>query len=167
MNNLSTAADASNSVPNAFTTVDLVAGAAAELSLFRRSHRLTVRLRSFTAPDDLSGNQRRGSDRHKLIAMGIGPKNGMVGNTMVSAPLETAEDDSKAVYCRYIAIFAIYQSGKPAQSKAVVDHRFKTLDKHIDQYNTSGREVSKETVSSRSLNMSDTKSAVLVSRSNQ
>lgn len=74
----------------------------------------------------------------KLIALGIGPKNSAVGNTISSTPMETGSDDPTKVYCRYIAIFAIYSSGKPAQLKMVVDHRFKQIDKRIDQFKSQG-----------------------------
>jgi prepilin-type N-terminal cleavage/methylation domain-containing protein len=74
----------------------------------------------------------------KLIGLGIGPRNTMNGTTLASTPLETQGDDSKAVYCRYIAIFAIYSSGKPAQLKMVVDHRLKTIDKRLDQFKATG-----------------------------
>lgn len=73
----------------------------------------------------------------KLIGLGIGPRNTMVGGTMINAPLETQGDDSTQNYCRYIAIFAIYADGRAAELKAVVDHRMKTLDKRLDQYRTS------------------------------
>jgi prepilin-type N-terminal cleavage/methylation domain-containing protein len=75
----------------------------------------------------------------KLIAMGIGSRNGMVGNVMTSTPIEAQGDDPTQVYCRYIAIFAIYQNGtKPAQLKMVVDHRLKQIDKRIEQYGQTG-----------------------------
>lgn len=74
----------------------------------------------------------------KLIAMGIGAKNSAIGNTITSTPMETGTDDPTKIYCRYIAIFAIYSNGKPAQLKMVVDHRFKQVSKRIDQYKTSG-----------------------------
>ncbi|MBL8825570.1 MAG: prepilin-type N-terminal cleavage/methylation domain-containing protein [Planctomycetaceae bacterium] len=72
----------------------------------------------------------------KLIALGIGPNNSMVGNVMVSVPLDLQGDDAAKVYCRYLAIFAIYSNGRPAQLKMVVDHRFKQIQKRIDQYRT-------------------------------
>lgn len=74
----------------------------------------------------------------KLIAMGFGAKSSAVGNTITSVPMETSTDDPTKVYCRYIAIFAIYSNGKPAQLKMVVDHRFKQVSKRIDQYKSSG-----------------------------
>jgi prepilin-type N-terminal cleavage/methylation domain-containing protein len=74
----------------------------------------------------------------KLIAMGIGPNNSMVGNVMVSVPLDLQGDDPAKVYCRYLAIFAVYSNGRPAQLKMVVDHRFKQIQKRIDQYRSTG-----------------------------
>jgi prepilin-type N-terminal cleavage/methylation domain-containing protein len=74
----------------------------------------------------------------KLIGLGIGPRNSLVGNVMQSTPLDTQGDDPKQVYCRYIAIYAIYASGKPAQLKMVVDHRLKQIDRRIDQYKATG-----------------------------
>ncbi len=72
----------------------------------------------------------------KLIGMGIGYRNGLNGSVMASTPLQTDNDDPKAVYCRYIAIFAIYNDGTPAQLKMVLDHRMKTIDKNLEQFKT-------------------------------
>ncbi len=71
----------------------------------------------------------------KLIALGIGPRSSLVGNTIESVPLDIQTgDDPALVYSRYIAIFAIYSNGKAAQLKMVVDHRLKQIDKRLDQY---------------------------------
>jgi prepilin-type N-terminal cleavage/methylation domain-containing protein len=75
----------------------------------------------------------------KLIAMGIGPNSGLGGGVMATTPLDVQPgDNAKTTYCRYLAIFAVYSDGKAAQLKMVVDHRGKTIDKRISQYNQSG-----------------------------
>ncbi len=75
----------------------------------------------------------------KLIAMGIGPNSGLAGTVMATTPLDIQPGDSAATtYCRYLAIFAIWSDGKPAQLKMVVDHRGKTIDKRISQFNQAG-----------------------------
>src|SRR3569833_1260938 len=51
----------------------------------------------------------------KLIAFGIGPKNNMTGKTMAGTPLQSDTDDPASVYCRYIALFAVFNDGRPAQ----------------------------------------------------
>jgi prepilin-type N-terminal cleavage/methylation domain-containing protein len=76
-----------------------------------------------------------GSQAFYLVAMGIGPSSSIVGTLIASAPQETQGDDPAAVYCRYIGIWKVYASGKPAQLLAVVDHRSKTIDTNIQQFN--------------------------------
>jgi hypothetical protein len=71
--------------------------------------------------------------------MGIGPNSGLGGTVMATTPLDVQAGDSAATtYCRYLAIFAIWSDGKPAQLKMVVDHRGKTIDKRISQFNQAG-----------------------------
>jgi prepilin-type N-terminal cleavage/methylation domain-containing protein len=74
----------------------------------------------------------------KLVAFGIGPKNTMTGKTMAGTPLQSDTDDPASVYCRYIAVFAVFNDGRPAQLKAVVDHRFKMVDKNLEAYRQAG-----------------------------
>lgn len=72
----------------------------------------------------------------KLIAMGIGPNSGLGGGVMATTPMDVQPGDNpKTAYCRYLAIFAVYSDGKAAQLKMVVDHRGKTIEKRISQYN--------------------------------
>jgi prepilin-type N-terminal cleavage/methylation domain-containing protein len=74
-----------------------------------------------------------------LVAMGIGPQNGMLGNLMTTVPLDTQlGDDTKTVYSRYIAIFIAFSSGKPARLMMVTDHRGKQIGKLVTQYSTLG-----------------------------
>ena len=76
----------------------------------------------------------------ELIAVGIGPRSGMAGYSMTNVPLETDLDDPTQNYCRYIAIFAIYASGKPAQLKMVVDHKFRQIGQRIEQFKQVGEQ---------------------------
>lgn len=143
----STAANASNSGSGA--VVDLVSQAAAgslKVAELQSTGYYAPQIFKtiFPATVDSSGNQVPAGTvptNVKLIALGIGPNNSLVGNVMASTPLETDTDDPAVVYCRYIAIFAIYNNGSnptPAQLKMVVDHRFKQVDKQIEQFKSSG-----------------------------
>jgi type II secretory pathway pseudopilin PulG len=77
-----------------------------------------------------------GNPAYRLVAMGIGPYSSLVGTLLPSCPLDTQGDDPTQVYCRYFAIFKIYSSGKPAQLMTVVDHRCKSVDTQVGQFNT-------------------------------
>jgi prepilin-type N-terminal cleavage/methylation domain-containing protein len=71
----------------------------------------------------------------KLIAMGLGPNsNFSLGNV----PLISVGDDTTQVYCRYIAIFAIYSNGKGAELKMVTDHRMRPIDTVIADFKAAG-----------------------------
>lgn len=70
----------------------------------------------------------------KLVAVGLGPNSGFAyGNTI---PLDAQGDDTAATYCRYIAIFAIYKSGKAAELRMVTDHRLRPVDRLLSDYLT-------------------------------
>lgn len=148
----STSTDASNSGSGAL--VDLVSEAAAGVlkvaelqnagyyapAVFKAI--FPARIDSATGTSYTAGQY--DNTKVKLIAMGIGPNNSMIGNVMEHAPLETDTDVSSSTYCRYIAIFAIYNNGSnttPAQLKMVVDHRFKQISKHVDQFKSGGLQV--------------------------
>lgn len=68
----------------------------------------------------------------KLIALGIGPNNAAIGTTMASAPRHSAQTSD--FYGRYIAIFAIYDSGKGGELKTVVDSFGNTIDSNVTDY---------------------------------
>lgn len=68
----------------------------------------------------------------RLIVLGVGPRNAAVGNTMSSAPRHAMARLEE--YGRFLAIFAVYQSGKPAQLKVVVDSRRATIDTRVRQF---------------------------------
>lgn len=71
----------------------------------------------------------------KLLVVGIGAKTNLLGKIMVSAPTSAMQaDDSKATYCRYLAIFEVSQDGSPAKLKLIVDHRGRQIGARIDQY---------------------------------
>jgi prepilin-type N-terminal cleavage/methylation domain-containing protein len=137
---VSTATDASNSTGTA-PAIDLVNGAAggdlvmAELA-DTSTHPYVTAIRKACFPET-NGATPAGVPV-KLVAMGIGPRNTMVGNVMTSTPTETQGDNSKEVYCRYMAVFAVYGTGRPAQLKMVVDHRGKQVDKRIAQFAEAG-----------------------------
>lgn len=68
----------------------------------------------------------------KLVAVGLGPNSGFAyGNTI---PLDSQGDDAAATYCRYIAVFAIYKSGKAAELRMVTDHRLRPIDRLLSDY---------------------------------
>jgi prepilin-type N-terminal cleavage/methylation domain-containing protein len=72
----------------------------------------------------------------QLVAFGIGPNNGAVGETMASAPRHAEQDQE--FYGRYIALFAVYASGKPAELKAIVDSHGSTVESNISSYKKGG-----------------------------
>lgn len=145
---LSTATDASNSAGSASTNpvVDLTSAPASTTGLYvaeldynstSNPYVSTIFQRCFPDVAAVSGVYTPPSGT-KLIAMGIGPRSSLVGNTVESIPLDIQTgDDPALVYSRYIAIFAIYSNGKAAQLKMVVDHRLKQVDKRLDQYRKS------------------------------
>jgi hypothetical protein len=71
----------------------------------------------------------------KLVVVGIGPKSSLLGKVMVAAPVSPmTTDDSKATYCRYLAIFEVSQDGSAAKLKMITDHRGRQIGARIDQY---------------------------------
>jgi len=70
-----------------------------------------------------------------LIAFGVGPNTASVGTTMASAPRHTAQNEDS--YGRYVAIFAIYKSGKSAELKTVVDSYGNSPDKNVSSFKKS------------------------------
>ncbi|MCS6851989.1 MAG: prepilin-type N-terminal cleavage/methylation domain-containing protein [Gemmataceae bacterium] len=68
----------------------------------------------------------------RLIVLGVGPRNAAVGRTMASAPRHALA--RREEYGRFLAIFALYQNGKPAELKVVVDSRRATIETRIGQF---------------------------------
>ncbi len=72
----------------------------------------------------------------RLVAFGVGPNTGSIGDTMVSAPQHSEQDNEH--YGRYIALFAVHSNGKSANLKTVVDSFGSSVDSNISSYNQSG-----------------------------
>ena len=73
----------------------------------------------------------------KLVAFGIGPRCGLLGQTMSNVPRHSAQPQE--YYGRFIAIFAAYDYGftaavKPMQLRCVVDSRGFPVDYRLNQY---------------------------------
>jgi len=68
----------------------------------------------------------------ELIAFGIGPNAGSGGETMVSAPRHLEQEPE--FYGRYIAIFAVYSNGKPAELKGIIDSQGGSVQGNISDY---------------------------------
>ena len=73
----------------------------------------------------------------KLVAFGIGPRCGLVGQTMTNVPRFSAQ--AQEYYARYIAIFAATDNGfgaavKPMQLRCVVDSRGFPVDYRVNQF---------------------------------
>jgi prepilin-type N-terminal cleavage/methylation domain-containing protein len=73
----------------------------------------------------------------KLVALGVGPRCSLVGQTMASVPRMSMSDQDH--YGRFIAIFACYDSGfglatKSAELRCVVDARGVPVDTRLNQY---------------------------------
>ncbi|MCS6852770.1 MAG: prepilin-type N-terminal cleavage/methylation domain-containing protein [Gemmataceae bacterium] len=68
----------------------------------------------------------------KLIAFGVGPNTGSIGDTMATAPRHAAQ--SQEYYGRYVAIFALYANGKAAELKTVVDSFGSTVDSNVTRF---------------------------------
>jgi len=77
------------------------------------------------------------AENAKLVAYGIGPRCGLIGQTMSNVPRHSAQPQE--FYGRYIAIFAAYNNGfgagtKAAQLRCVVDSRGFPVDYRLNQY---------------------------------
>jgi prepilin-type N-terminal cleavage/methylation domain-containing protein len=72
----------------------------------------------------------------KLVAFGIGPRCGLVGQTMTNVPRFSAQPQE--YYARYIAIFVASDNGfaavKPMQLRCVVDSRGFPVDYRVNQF---------------------------------
>lgn len=68
----------------------------------------------------------------EIIALGIGNRSGL-RETMTNAPTHV-ETDGKKYYNRYIAYFAIYQNGKHARLKTVVDSYGVDAEGNVEDY---------------------------------
>lgn len=75
----------------------------------------------------------------RLIALGVGPLNSAVGETLSSVPAH-AEQDSD-VYGRYIAIFAVHEDGRSAKLRTVVDSQGVPIGQNIDSYRNNGAQL--------------------------
>jgi prepilin-type N-terminal cleavage/methylation domain-containing protein len=73
-----------------------------------------------------------------LLAFGVGPNLGTIGETIVSAPRHS--EQKADFYGRYIAIFAAFENGKPAVLKAVVDSHGSTIEGNVSAYYAGGPE---------------------------
>lgn len=67
-----------------------------------------------------------------LLAFGVGPNLGTIGETIVAAPRHN--EQTAKYYGRYIALFAAFESGKPAVLKAVVDSHGSTIEDNVGAY---------------------------------
>jgi prepilin-type N-terminal cleavage/methylation domain-containing protein len=56
-----------------------------------------------------------------LVVFGFGPGNTAIGKTIVSPPAYSGVGDPATIYDRYLCVFAVYDDGKRAQLKAVMD----------------------------------------------
>jgi general secretion pathway protein G len=70
-----------------------------------------------------------------LVALGIGPKCTANGVTMTAPPLY-AGINPEDYYGRFIAIFAVYSTGKRAELKAVVDPTGSVVNAQLKNYHT-------------------------------
>jgi prepilin-type N-terminal cleavage/methylation domain-containing protein len=71
----------------------------------------------------------------KLVAFGIGPKSNMIGRVLASTPMSAmGSDNPDETYCRYLAIFEIFQDGSPAKFKMITDHRLRQISARINLY---------------------------------
>lgn len=70
-----------------------------------------------------------------LVALGVGPSNAALGNTMQAVPLDTRIDNSET-YGRFIAVFAVYspREGRRAQLKAVLSARGRTHNSGLSEF---------------------------------
>jgi hypothetical protein len=68
-----------------------------------------------------------------LVAMGVGPRNSLLGKTAMNAPIYPGNDGS--YYGRYVAIFKVYADGRRAQLAMVTDSYGRFPDYTIKQYN--------------------------------
>lgn len=71
----------------------------------------------------------------QLVAVGLGPRSSCVPTTMLNAPIYPGCDGS--YYGRYVAIFAVYESGQRATLAGVCDPYGRFPDYTIQQYNES------------------------------
>lgn len=80
---------------------------------------------------DAAGNNVR------LVAMGVGPNNSMIGATM-QAPPQYPGPQSNLYYYRYVVVFSVYSDGRRAQIKGVFDPFGRSIASSLNQYTTSG-----------------------------
>jgi prepilin-type N-terminal cleavage/methylation domain-containing protein len=73
-----------------------------------------------------------------LLAFGVGPNLGTIGETIVSAPRHG--EQAAKYYGRFIALFAAFENGKPAILKAVVDSHGSTIEGNVSAYYAGGPE---------------------------
>lgn len=71
----------------------------------------------------------------RLVALGIGGRNAMIGKTNSSAPIYPGCDG--LYYGRFIAYFILYRSGERATLAGVSDSYGRTLDYTVQQFNES------------------------------
>jgi type II secretory pathway pseudopilin PulG len=70
-----------------------------------------------------------------LVVFGIGPRSNLVSNVLATAPSSAmAADDSTQTYCRYLAVFEIFQNGAPAKFRMITDHRLRQIQARVDLY---------------------------------
>jgi prepilin-type N-terminal cleavage/methylation domain-containing protein len=71
----------------------------------------------------------------QLVALGVGPRSSCIPKTMLNAPIYPGCDG--AYYGRYVAIFAVYETGERATLVGVCDSYGRFPDYTIQQYNES------------------------------
>lgn len=75
----------------------------------------------------------------KLVVLGVGPMNEMIGRTMASAPAYSGVTNPESKYNRFLAIFAVYDTSaapfgyKRAQLKGCMDSTFDFLNQEINE----------------------------------
>jgi len=71
-----------------------------------------------------------------LICVGVGPRNSMVGRTLVDAPMYSGSYNNNPAldYRRFVAVFAAYADGSRAQFKTVVDSFGRTNNQALQQF---------------------------------
>lgn len=89
--------------------------------------------------DEITDTDGDGNPDVKYVAFGIGVACEMVGETMASAPRHSAAD--LADYGRFLAVFAVYENGKPAELKTVLDSHRRPVSENYKRYRQAGSQA--------------------------
>jgi len=73
-----------------------------------------------------------GAPTIRFVALGVGPQNGAIGKTMISAPRHSGASDTS--YGRYILLFGVYASGKGADLRGAINSQYTTIEGSITSY---------------------------------